>query len=737
MAVRAGRLYPLLVVALLGGAVVLRIADPFFVQALRLIAFDSYQRLAPETYDPALPVRVVDIDEESLAKVGQWPWPRTVIAELLGKLAAQGAAVVAFDILFAEPDQTSPEEAIKRLSEEDRAAVAPIIGGHESHDAVFAAAIGEASVVLSTALSSRPSPAPPAKAGFAVAGDDPKPFIRRFAGATPNLAILDAAADGIGSINWTPDRDQVIRRVPLVFRAGEEFVPSLVTEALRVAQGASTYVLKASNASGETALGQETGLNHIRVGDIEIPTDADGGIWLKFRESKPDAYLPAWQVLAGENDLGEVAGRIMLIGTSAPGLVDLRATPLDASIAGVEVHAQAIEHILSGRSITRPDYALALELAVVVGLGLLLAAILPRISARVSAVLGVLLVGGLLYGGWYAYSELGLLLDPTFPVLSLFLFTAAATLYVYRGVEMQRAEVRRAFGYYVAPSIVDEIIAHPEKLELGGVERELTLLFCDVRNFSAIAERMSAAELTRFINSLLTPLSDIILKNRGTIDKYMGDAIMAFWNAPLDDPNHAANACRSAVEMIASVEELNRRWRAEAKAAGRPFLPVAIGIGLNSGTCLVGNLGSDLRFDYSALGDEVNIASRLEGLSKLYGLPVVVGEATVSRQKGFDVIELDLISVKGRSRPTRVYMLAEALGPDKAAVARVEALNRSMLEAFRARDFSQAEARLAECRKLGLGLLDTYYALYAARIAAYREIPPPDDWDGAVAAETK
>ena len=737
MAIRAGRLYPLLVLAILVGAAAVRVADPFFVQALRLIAFDSYQRLAPESYDPELPVRVVDIDEESLARIGQWPWPRTVIADLLARLANQGAAVVVFDMLFAESDQTSPEQAILRLPEADRAAFAPAINNLESHDDLFAGTVSKTSVVLSTALSGRSSEPPPAKAGFAVAGDDPRPFVLAFAGATRNLPILDAAADGIGSINWSPDRDQVIRRVPLMFRVGDVFVPSLAIEALRVAQGANTYVLKSSNASGETAFGTETGLNHIRVGSIEVPTDPDGGIWLQFRPTEPDAYLPAWKILAGENFSAEIDGRIMLIGTSAPGLVDLRATSLDSSIAGVEVHAQAIEHILTGRSITRPDYAMVLEIVVVVVLGLLLSAVLPMIPASLSAFLGIAGIAAIFLTGWFAYSQVGLLLDPSFPALALSILVGAATLYVYRRVELQRAEVRLAFSHYVSPAVVDELIAHPERLELGGVLRDLTLLFCDVRNFTAISERLSATELTRFINTLLTPLSDVILNNRGTIDKYMGDAIMAFWNAPLDDADHAANACRSARKMVLEIEKLNLTWQAEAEADGRPFVPVAIGIGINSGECLVGNLGSDQRFDYSALGDEVNVASRLEGLSKLYGMSVIVGEPTVQRLTEFDVLEIDLMRVKGRNRPSRIYTLSDTLGADSEAIDRLKPLHAAMLAAFRGQEWDRAEALVAECRQIGIPGLATCFEIYSTRIALFREDPPPADWDGAATAETK
>jgi len=737
MAIRAGRLYLLLIVVILAVAVAIRIADPFFVQALRLIAFDSYQRLAPETYDPNLPVRVVDIDEDSLERIGQWPWPRAVVTELLKGLVGQGAAVVVFDVIFAEPDQSSPAQAITQASQDE-----PNIGGlasapTASNDEIFAEAIGESVVVLATVLGNRPSPAPPAKAGYAFAGDDPRPFIPEYAGATSNVPILDAVAAGIGSINWTPDRDQVVRRVPLIARVGETFVPSLASEALRVAQGATTYVLKASNASGEGAFGQQSGLNHIKIGAFDVPTDGDGGIWLKFRPANPEAYLPAWQVFEGVDLTNEVEGRIVLIGTSAPGLVDLRATPLDAAIAGVEVHAQAIEHILSGRSVSRPDYALAAEIAVVVLLGFALAFVLPRTSARISALVGVSAIALVLAAGWLAYTRANLLFDPSYPALALFLLVSAATVYVYRRVELQRAEVRLAFSHYVSPAVVDEIIANPDRLELGGELRDLTLLFCDVRNFTSISERMNAHELTHFINSMLTPLTDIILSNRGTIDKYMGDAIMAFWNAPLDDPDHAAHACKSVREMVRKMEDLNRQWREEAEANGRVFVPVAIGIGVNSGECVVGNLGSDQRFDYSALGDEVNVASRLEGLTKVYGMATVIGEPTVQRDPGLPTLEVDLMRVKGRERPTRVFTLAETLGADNETIGRLVPLQAAMLEAFRARDWDRTEALIDQCRQLRISSLETYYQVYTARIDVLRADPPPDDWDGAVTADTK
>jgi adenylate cyclase len=283
--------------------------------------------------------------------------------------------------------------------------------------------------------------------------------------------------------------------------------------------------------------------------------------------------------------------------------------------------------------------------------------------------------------------------------------------------------------------VVQEIIAHPDKLRLGGEQRELTLMFCDVRNFTSISERLSATELTHFINELLTPLSEIILERRGTIDKYMGDAIMAFWNAPLDDPNHKAHACGAAVEMAKKMSELNGRWRQQAEANGRSFQPVRIGIGLNSGECCVGNLGSTMRFDYSAIGDEVNVTSRFEGLTKMYGVPTAVGERALSPD--FPVLELDYIQVKGRKRPEKIYTFLELLGTDQSQLDCLKRTHVEFLGAYRQQKWDDAARLIKECRKVGIADLETCYDLFASRIASLQGAPLPTDWDGSFAMTEK
>ena len=740
--IRSRFLYISLVLALIGGAILLRYMDPFFVRALRLVAFDNFQRLAPEPYDPNLPIRIVDIDEKSLSMIGQWPWPRTTVRDLVLALTSKGAAVVAFDVLFAEPDRTSMEAIVKQLPPEEAKAVTSAIAGRPSNDELFAAALKDTPSVLSVALGEGPGTTLPAKAGFAFGGDDPRPFLLGFSGVTRNLPEFEDAARGIGAFNWVADRDQIVRRVALLFRLNETFVPSIAAEALRVAEGASTYVLKASNASGETAFGQSTGLNHIRIGEITVPTDAAGGVYLKFRHFNKASYIPAWKVLSGEISQADIEGKIILVGTSAPGLLDLRATPVDAAVPGIDIHAQVLEHLLTGNFLERPDYAMALEEFVIIVLGIMLASVLPRVSAKASAAIGFTTIALVLIGGWAAFRWANTLLDPSYPALVLGFMATGITLYTYNTAEAQRSQIRSAFGQYLAPALVEQLAQSPEKLVLGGEEREMTILFSDVRGFTAISEfyKDDPQGLTSLMNRLLTPLTNTIVDHEGTIDKYIGDAVMAFWNAPLSVPNHEVKACDAALAMIDRLEVLNRERREEATSAGQPFLPFRIGIGINTGRCVVGNLGSDLRFNYSVLGDPVNVASRLEGQTKYYDVPIIIGSRTAEKTKEqFALLELDLVAVKGKTEPQTIYAL---LGRDKIAgdirFQELRKLYSTMLYCYRSRDWEGALEAIELCQSaehnFGLaGLFD----LYRTRIQAFRESAPPADWTGIFVAETK
>ena len=731
-------LYALIVGAVILGALLLRIWDPAPVARLRAVVFDTYQQISPRAYDPNLPVRIIDIDEESLKQLGQWPWPRTLLADLVGKLAGDGAAAIGFDMVFPEPDRLSPAAALKSWPQSGD--LAPLREAAEklpSNDQVFAEAIGKAPVVLGFVALPQGGTIPEKKAGFAFAGDDPKLFAPRYRGAAASLPVLQEKASGTGSINWLPEHDQIIRRMPMLVTVGDELFPAFAADVLRLGQGASTYLVKASGASGEKAYGEKTGIVAVKIGDFEVPTEANGQMWIRFTPHAPERFLPAWQVLNGKIGKEEIEGRLILIGTSAAGLLDLRATPLNASVPGVELHAQAIEQILQGAFLQRPDFATPAELVYILVLGALIAFLIYRSGALTGAVLGAVSIAAVIALSWYAFEQFGWLVDPIYPALALAAVYLAGTLFVFLRTERERNRVRHAFGHYMAPALVERLADDPSRLKLGGETRDMTLLFSDVRGFTGISEGLDAEGLTRFLNTLFTPLSNIILEEQGTIDKFMGDAVMAYWNAPLDDPQHPNHACRAALRMMDQMGDLNRHWQDEAAAKGRPFKPVKIGIGLNTGICCVGNLGTETRFDYSVIGDNVNIASRLEGQSKVYDVVAVVGESTSARAPDFAFLELDLLKVKGKSEATRIFaLLGDGALKSSRGFADLSARHDEFLKTYRAGDWDAADMLRRECDRMN-GSLSQLYALYRERIQYFRQNPPPPDWDGSAEAVSK
>jgi adenylate cyclase len=729
-------LYALIVGVLIFGALALRVWDPNPVARLRSMVFDTYQQIEPREFNPELPLRIVDIDEESLKKIGQWPWPRTVLAELVRKAADNGAAAIGLDIVFPEPDRMSPVNALRFWPQSDTlAGLREEAAKLPSNDQVLAQAIGQGAVVLGFIGTPQAGSMPQTKAGFANSGDDPSLFAPSFPGAAASLPELQDKASGTGSLNWLPEHDQIIRRIPMVIQVGDKLYPSFAADLLRLAQGASTYVVKSSGASGEQSFGEKTGIVTIRIGDYQVPTEADGQMWIRFSKQAKERYLPAWRVLNGDIGKNQIEGRIVIIGTSAAGLLDLRATPLEAAVPGVELHAQAIEQILQGSFLQRPDFATSAEMLYILVLGLLIAVLIYRLGALGSAVVGGVAVVAVIGVSWYAFKAFGWLVDPIYPAMALTAIYVAGTLFVFLRTERERNRVRNAFSHYMAPALVERLAGDPSRLKLGGEQRDMTLLFSDVRGFTTISEGLDAEELTHFLNSLFTPVSRIILEEQGTIDKFMGDAVMAFWNAPLDDTEHASHACRAALRIMEQMPGLNERWRGEAEARGRDFRPVKIGIGLNTGVCCVGNLGSDTRFDYSVIGDNVNVASRLEGQSKAYDVVTVVGEATTERAPDFAFLELDLLKVKGRTEATRIFALLGG-GDFKQSHKFIDlsARHTEFLQCYRAQDWDVAEALRRECGKMNGAGLETLYALYRERIAYFRQNPPPPEWDGTAEA---
>ncbi len=726
-----GRLFGSLVLI---ACLALRVADPAPVELTRLKIFDLYQLASPRVPDKQ-PAVIVDIDETSLERHGQWPWPRTLIAKLIEQIAARGAVVVGFDIVFAEPDRTSPHliaDALPDLSEAVRAE----IRNARNHDAVLAETLRATRVVLGQSAynpdkgKERKGGAP--KASFATMGADPRPFLIPYPDLLPNIPELENAAAGRGMFTVLPDPDGVIRRVPMALLAKGEIVPALGADMLRVATGQTTFLLKSG----------PNGVESLVIAGVQIPTDPTGQLWLHFSPHRDDRFVSADDVLRGAVKPEQLAGRLVLIGTSASGLLDLRATPLDPAMPGVEVHAQVLESILGRSWLKRPDYAVGAEVVLALVVGLAIIVLVPILGALRVFVLGTCLAALVAGGSWYFFTAERLLLDAAYPLSSSFAVFATMLSVNYFREEAQRQQIRGAFGQYLSPALVEQLAEDPERLVLGGETRQMTILFSDVRGFTSISEsyKSDPQGLTTLMNRFLTPLSNAIMEHGGTIDKYMGDAVMAFWNAPLDDPDHAVNACAAALDMLQRLEAVNAEREREAAEAGQPFIPLDVGIGINTGECVVGNMGSDVRFDYSVLGDSVNLASRLEGQSKTYGVRTIIGQSTARLVgEAMATMELDAIRVKGKNEPETIYTI---LGPGQGAQSQThESAQQAVaafLAAYRAQDWAGAEKAIGVARKLDSGLdLAGLCDLYAERVREFRGNPPPRGWDGVYTATSK
>ena len=723
----------LLCLVLLIGFAALRVADPAPVEEIRVRTFDAFQRIDPRT-KTIRPVTIVDIDDKSLEKLGQWPWPRTRIADLVTELTRLGAVVIAFDAVFSEPDRLNPAfaaDTFRNLDPETRAKLRAL----PSNDQILADAIKASRVVLGesglpeeiTALD-KTLPV----TGIAMLGEEPQRFMFEFPGLLRNVPVLEHAASGRGLFTIKPERDGIVRRVPMIMQAQGQTMPSLTFEMLRVATGSGTILIKAEQA----------GIKSLGIKGIQIPTDHNGQLWVHYARNDASIYVPAVNVLEKSVAPDMIAGKLVLIGTSAVGLNDIKTTPVSRAMPGVEIHAQVLESTLTGDVISQPIYGIAVEFATALLFGLLVITFAPLFGPVTLVALGAAFASMLIGMSAYFYSQNRLLIDFTYPLMSTTAIYLTLIFSSFVREQAQRRQIRSAFGQYLSPALVEQLAQSPEKLVLGGEEREMTIMFSDMRGFTSISEtyKNDPQGLTSLMNSFLTPLTNAILNRKGTIDKYMGDAIMAFWNAPLDDKNHELNACEAALDMLERVDGLNQVREQEAKEEGRPFIPLNAGIGLNTGTCVVGNMGSDQRFDYSVFGDSVNLASRLEGQSKEYGFPIIVGSKTALAVKDrFAILELDFIMVKGKKEPEVIYAIA---GRQDTALSgrfqRLRNLTIEMLSCYRNRDWEGALAAIARGRKTDeANSLELLYDLYEARIRGYLENPPPQDWNGAFALLTK
>ena len=709
-------------------ALALRASEPAFIEHIRLLTFDTYQRLKPRAYQPT-PVRIIDVDEESLERLGQWPWSRKQLAGLIDRLDELGAAAIALDIVFPEPDRTAPREFLRlwpELSDLDRLRAEP--GALPDPDGLLAAAITRANVVTGFALTELANDVrPEEKAGFAFIGDDSIGFLPAYDGAVVSLPVIEGASAGNGSFNLVPERDNITRRVPLLMRLGDAIYPSLVMESLRIAQGASSYIVKSSGGGGETGFGQSTGINHVKVGELVVATDANGRVWNYDSGPVPDRSVPAWRVMEPGFASDEVAGRLLLIGVSAAGLKDVRATPLNPTASGVEIQAQVAEQMLTNGFLRYPDWAIGAEIIYLAVFGLILILLLPRWGALWCAALaggGVLLALAL---SWLLFDRQRWLLDPIYPAaVVLFLYITDSVL-IYLRTEAERRHVRSAFARYVAPSVVERLVRERRMPEQGGELREMTVWICDLANYSTISERLDAPEVVRFLNTVYTEISDTVEEHGGFVAQFVGDAVVSAFGAPLDDADHAQHAVEAAMACSQRVAAMGSR------VSLPPGLQLGIRIGASSGPLVVGNIGSKRRLSYSIVGDDINLASRLEGLNKVYGSTILVNEATrLLCRPDMAFREVDVVRVKGRDTPVWVF---EPLG-DEAALS--EGVRDDLqtfavaLEDYRAQRFSEAEETFQ-----ALAERDPVARAYVARSREMAAKSLPADWDGVYTMLTK
>ncbi|WP_404419688.1 CHASE2 domain-containing protein [Marinospirillum sp.] len=684
--------------------------------------------LAPEPEQVSTPIVIVDIDEESLRREGRWPWSRHKIAELVTDLGDAGAVLVGFDILFAEPERNPVMEVYNRLATEQQKVDSAFLSQLQNlapdydTDRYLGEVLSRREVVLGYTFSHQDKTA---------SGHFPQPLeldqpevveqlaLPAMAGYTGPLPVLGQNALGSGFFSLAPDTDGVVRRAPLIARYNNQLFASLSLEMVR-----QYLFLETVNLQTETIAGAKH-IDYLALdSSLHLPTDGHGQLLIPFRgDAGSFPYIPAWKLLAGEADHEQLAGALVLVGTTAPGLFDLRATPVDSVYPGVEVHANLMAAMLDQEFLTEPSWAPGANLLLSGLAGLLLAFLLPWLAPIWQTLLATVLavaITGLTTWLWLSHGIVLALASPLFMVVVLATFNFIWGFYFE---SLTRHRLANMFGQYVPPQLVEEMSQHPGDFGFHGESRELTVLFSDIRGFTTLSESLEADELKRLLNRYFTPITGVIFENRGTIDKYIGDLVMAFWGAPVKDPDHAVHALKAAHKMLQATEKLS----AEFVAEGLP--KISIGIGINSGLMNVGDMGSEYRRSYTVLGDAVNLGSRLEGASKYYRTTLVVGERTHElAESAFLWRELDLVRVKGKTEPVRVFhpicSLEEATQEQLDEVARLQ----EALAAFRSARFKDArltfEALLADYPDVGV------YQLYLERLDELGGIPPQENWDG-------
>jgi adenylate cyclase len=712
------------------------------LRTLENVTYDSRILLTmPETKDPR--IVVVDLDDRTLAAEG-WPLPRDKWAEVVRNLfETYHVKVVGFDIVFSEPDRASGREMLERLAAGPLADLpgfaekVPELTAQLDTDKAFADAIRGHPVILGYAFQSEGSGSRQ-NAGTICLPLFDKTEASQYAGVSlldqstyiGNLPVLQEATRHCGFFDLpTLDEDGVIRTVPLMQRFENQIYPSLALAVTRAALGDPAVQLEFEPPEARTSLN----LERVRFAQVFAPVNESVSVMAPYRGrfgSFP--YVSVTDVIHGKADTGVLKDAIVFIGTTATGLKDLRTTPVGQAYAGVEIHANIASAILDGRIKQKAPYYAGMETVILLVIGLLLAWAFPKLSPAGSAGITAVIIGALVIVAFMLWSSSNTVMPLGVPIVFTLVAFLSQLLYGYFVETRRSRDISKRFGEYVPPEIVEEMAANPQAVSMEGKSKEMTVLFSDVRAFTTISEQFKdkPQELSELMNHFLTPLTKVIQRHRGTIDKYMGDAIMAFWGAPLDDPKHAENALRASLELPKAIRELDEMF------ARRGWPPLQIGVGLSTGNMRVGNMGSEFRRAYTVMGDPVNLGARVEGLTKEYGATVICSEFT--RNAGpsdWSYRELDTIRVKGKDQPVTIY---EPMGPKEALSTDVRnelARHRGALKQFRGQQWDQAESEFFSLSRTPGA--HKVYEIFLERIAYYRKNPPGEKWDGVFTFKTK
>ncbi len=712
------------------------------IQKLELFTYDTrLNLLLPEGRDAR--IVIIDIDEKSLQAEGRWPWGRNKLANLVNTLFDDyQIKVLGFDMVFAEKDESSGLQHLNAIKTQ-YLATDPALGQalHQAvealkptldFDALFANSLKNRNVVLGYVFSHDAAAIgtgalPPASFDASHFKAKPIQWVTE-SSYSANLADFQAHSQAGGYFNINPDADGIMRRVPMLVQHDRKIYQSLALAMAGAALGAKN--VEAGFAEGLGVGKRYAGLEWLKLGQQRIPVDKEVAALIPYRGPQGSfQYLSATDVLAHRVAPELLKNKIVLVGTTAAGLLDLRATPVQNVYAGVEIHANMIAGILDNNIKEYPAYVVGAEALMLLLAGLLLIIGLPLLNPLKATMLTLAMTVLATLLNLLAWQQANLVL----PLASILLLIAAIYFinmtYGFFVESRGKRQLANLFGQYVPPELVDEMAEHPDAISLEGENREMTVLFSDVRGFTHISEGLDPKALGQLMNDLLTPMTQVIHQHRGTIDKYMGDAVMAFWGAPLPDPHHAKHALQAAIGMIHALEKLQEDF------ANKGLPPINIGVGINTGLMVVGNMGSAFRMAYTVMGDAVNLGSRLESLTKIYHVPIIVSEFTVRQVPEFAFRPLDWVRVKGRDKPVMIYEpICEILQLDKATNGHLKLYDEA-LKLYRNRNWDLAEMQFIHLQKLEPSR--ALYALYIARIAHFRQYPPANYWDGVFNIETK